>query len=630
MILKLVSLTGVLFLCLASPGQARAADGDTLIVDVAHESVVLGELRHVRVFLPPDYRRHEKRYPVVYWFHGWGERYNAPGEAGSYDEGTAYGGDTIAAFVRTHDLIVVKPDGYNPRRPDEKYPRPYNVSPVETHRQFALYFPELVDFADRAFRTIPDRDHRGTSGWSMGGFMSFWVAGMYPQLVSSASSFMGSDEFFVGPKGMSVEYRHTDMRDNYAGVRTRLVTGTRDFIRFYHHRMDPIWRYTNPNYETEEFDADHSTPGIAKTLDFHMRAFADPLPKPEVWNHIDAYPAFLVWDWEVVSQRRQPGFTVIEEASRRGFRIAMREHLPDGPLMSGIKLWIATGRYYPPGSKQIVTVVRLRDGETTRSEVTADELGRIQLDLDGDAYQVGIGPEGQLALSGLRVEGDTWATAGQTVRASARFWNTGGARTEPARLTWDSPNPGVTFESSVAEVPALNPGAYSDVPVTFRVGDPERRIVKLVASGGGNPLPVEVPLYPAAAPAERFVVADGGAYPVFEHAVEKQRTDLGQGNGNEQASAGETIVILLPDGNAWRPAELISNDRCIDLSARISDNWSDYDHVGSSVKFSLGRIAADCQPGYKIKALAYIVKPDKPNHHEEFWSVEFPIGQPAR
>ena len=88
-------------------------------------------------------------------------------------------------------------------------------------------------YIDAHYRTIADREHRATAGLSLGGFMSFWVAGKYPHLVGSASSFMSSSEFFVGPRGFPVEYRDDEMHNNYEGVRTRLVVGTEDFIRFY-------------------------------------------------------------------------------------------------------------------------------------------------------------------------------------------------------------------------------------------------------------------------------------------------------------------------------------------------------------------------------------------------------------
>src|SRR6266513_4557748 len=181
------------------------------ILDCSHESQVLGngqpEQRLFRVFLPPDYvqatdaQGNPRRYPVVYFFHGYGERYNKTSpEVGNYDTGyTRDGTDTLANYVgMRRDLIVVKWDGVNPGTGDSL--RPYNIGPVETHRQFPLYFPELVRHIDANFRTLADREHRGVSGISMGGFMSFWVSGKYPHLVGSASSFMPSTEFFAGPR----------------------------------------------------------------------------------------------------------------------------------------------------------------------------------------------------------------------------------------------------------------------------------------------------------------------------------------------------------------------------------------------------------------------------------------------
>ena len=137
----------------------------------------------------------------------------------------------------------------------------------------------------------------------------------------------------MGPRDFPVEYRHDDMYGNYEGVRTRLVTGSRDFIQFYHRQMNAIWKFARDWHETEDFDSDHGTPGMAKTLEFHMNAFAHPLPRPAVWSHADVYPNFTVWGWEVASDRKQPGFTTLENVSATGFRSAVREWLPDGATL---------------------------------------------------------------------------------------------------------------------------------------------------------------------------------------------------------------------------------------------------------------------------------------------------------
>jgi hypothetical protein len=626
-------LFAALFLLLASTASAAEA----LIQDRTHDSQVFGETRNYRIFLPPDYATSGKRYPVIYWFHGYSERHNKPVDNPkdrNYDVGSDYGGDTIAAYVSSHDVIVVKWDGYNPRTPDEKYPRPYNISPVETRRQFPLYFPELVDFIDANYRTVADREHRATAGLSMGGFMSFWVSGKYPDMVSSASNFMGSSEFFVGPLGFPAEYRHDEFADNYDGVRTRLVTGTKDFIRFYHMQMIAAWKYLRPWFETEEFDFDHGTPGIAKDFDFHMQAFADPLPKPTAWTHADVYPNFTIWGWNVVSNRRQPGITRLESVSKTGFRSAVREWLPSGNTMPQVQLTLVTApRLFGQLKPYTVTMVRLRDGQTRRITVKADIEGRLRFKLDGDDYEVGITgaqPEAIVALTGYHLESGTWATAGQPVKVSARFVNKGTAASKPLTLRWETPNPLVQIDTPGATLKPLMPGAAVEVPLAFTVKDNARMALKLFAADAVHRLPLEIPLFPAATPAADFQIADGRALTVYQHAVETKIELVGDGNGDGRANPGERIGIALPDGEGVRLAELFTNDRCVDNATRVSDMWSAYDHVGASVKYSLPLIRASCPPGHIVQFLARVQLPDKPNHRVKYAVVQFAVNAAAR
>jgi hypothetical protein len=619
-------------LLLACALAARA--GEPLILDEAHESQVLHETRHYRIFLPPDYATSGKRYPVIYWFHGWSERYNKPvarDPGRNYDQGDGgvYGGDTIGRFVGSHDVIVVKWDGYNPRTPDEAYPRPYNISPVETDRQFPLYFPELVAYIDAHYRTHADRDHRATAGLSMGGFMSFWVAGKYPHLVGSSSNFMGSPEFLVGPRGFPVEYRHDEMHNNYDGVRTRLVMGTRDFIRFYHARMNATWKYTRPFHETAEFDADHGTPHMGETLAFHMHAFANPLPRPDVWSHIDVYPSFPIWGWEVTSDRTQPGLTMLENVSRCGFRSSVREWLPAGRLLPGVKLRITSDRLYRPNEAQAVTIIRTRDGDVRRVTERADAEGRLHFELDGDTYQVGVGAGPALALGDFTVANARWATDGKPVSVRVRVWNQGTVASSPMTLRWETSNPGVTIAAPAQALPAVPAGKSVETSVGFTVDDPAREIVKLFAIVGRERLPLEIPTFPEAKPAPDFRIADGKEFTVFAGGTKRVALMLGKGNGDGQANPGEKVVVLVPDDNTWRAAELFTNDACIDLRERVSDVWSDYDHVGASAKYSLAMIQAGCPAGHVVRMMGRVQWPHAPDHHVEYFTVEFPLAAPG-
>src|SRR6266498_4981576 len=97
--------------------------GDVTIIDSRHYSNVFGEIRNYRIFLPAGYfDNSQKRYPVIYFLHGWSQRYFGDGGQAyaSFEKGEDNNGDNIANFVATHDVIVVKSDGYN-RSPDEKY-----------------------------------------------------------------------------------------------------------------------------------------------------------------------------------------------------------------------------------------------------------------------------------------------------------------------------------------------------------------------------------------------------------------------------------------------------------------------------------------------------------------------------
>jgi hypothetical protein len=115
-------------------------------------------------------------------------------------------------------------------------------------------------------------------------------------------------------------------------------------------------------------------------------------------------------------------------------------------------------------------------------------------------------------------------------------------------------------------------------------------------------------------------------YASFQHATEKIQLTLGDGNGDGKANAGERIAILLPEDDVYRAAELFTNDACVDNTLRAFDDWSKYDNVGASAKYSLPLIKADCPAGHVIHALARVVLPDKPNHIVRYAAIEFPIS----
>jgi hypothetical protein len=260
---------------------------------------------------------------------------------------------------------------------------------------------------------------------------------------------------------------------------------------------------------------------MAKTLAFHMDAFANPLPRPEIWSHADVYPNFTVWGWTVETDRTRPGFTSLENVSRTGFRSSVRDWLPSGKILRAVHVKITTEPLYRKNARVLVTIIRLHDNSIHRDHLFADPGGRLHFELDGDEYQVRIGSSLVQRSIGTRP-------------------------IAPAYTTTD------------------------------------------------------------------FQIADRRSFQVFRHAIDKQTETLGEGNGDGKANHGEQIVILLPDGGAFRAAELFSDSDCIDLTNRVSDSWEKYDWVGASAKYTVAKI--NCGPGRVINLKARVLIPNKPNH----------------
>jgi hypothetical protein len=470
----------------------------------------------------------------------------------------------IAGYAASHDVIVVE------------------AGPLETTGEFPMYFPELVAEVDRALRTIPDRDHRGVAGVAAGGFLALWTAGKFPDLVAGASSLNPYAEATVGPVDFPAECGAEDGAYNYDGVRTL-----------------PLAQST------------------AEMLAFHSGVFAAPQPKPAVWSHADVYPNFSVWGWQVESERRQPGFTLLENVSAKGFRSVVREWLPGGAALPAVKLsLVSPSKMYPPGSAQIVTYIRMRDRKLRRATQKADPQGRLTFDLDGGEYEVGVSPEPILTVSGYEMVDAAWATAGKPVNIKVKFWNKGGARSASSAVKWESATGGVRFANSTSRIFALAPGESASIPITFTAEKPGT--VRLVAVEGAGRMPLDVPVYPEARPATLFQIADGTAPEIWQHGTQHAVATLGEGNGDGHAAPGESFALLFPDGEYLRPAEVFTNDACVDTSVRASDALGEH----ASVKYSLPSIRKDCEPGHVTRVLARVVVPGE---GARYWAVEFPV-----
>jgi S-formylglutathione hydrolase FrmB len=144
--------------------------------------------RDVFVYLPPSYAREpNRRYPVVYFLHG----YTATAQAYVKFVDLPPAADAaIAAGGR--EMIIVLPDAFT------KWSGSMYSNSVTTGDWESYVAHDLVAYVDSHYRTIATRESRGLSGHSMGGYGT-WRIGMKRPDVFGALYAMSSCCLLIDP-----------------------------------------------------------------------------------------------------------------------------------------------------------------------------------------------------------------------------------------------------------------------------------------------------------------------------------------------------------------------------------------------------------------------------------------------
>lgn len=138
--------------------------------------------RRAFVYTPPGYDQDsEKRYPVLYLQHGFGENeygWSVQGHAGLIM-------DNLIAEQKTRSFIIVMTYGMtNETRPGGL--RDFNIQPFQT-----VLCNELIPYIDAHFRTLADQPNRAMAGLSMGGMETKIITLSRPDLFSHIGLFSG-------------------------------------------------------------------------------------------------------------------------------------------------------------------------------------------------------------------------------------------------------------------------------------------------------------------------------------------------------------------------------------------------------------------------------------------------------
>lgn len=361
--------------------------------DKTHFSKVFKRDKTYRLYLPENYSQSGKRYPVIYFFHGWGGRYFK-------DDNAKLEYHKIKKLVDKYKVILVMWDGSMV----ESEPRPYNVGNHEHVRfreQMKDYFPELVSHIDSTYRTIPNRTSRGIIGYSMGGFTSFFLSGKYPDMISAAVNMTGSAEFFIGYPENHTLYPLRYTFANLSDVQIRFHNSSEGELCFLNREVNKgaLWN-GNLNYEYWEFEGGHKVdnPGetivFEKAMNFVVSAFQHPQEKRASWSHYDLYSNFEVWDYSVKSNKNKPGFIFLRNVSPQGFGFYTCRWLPEGAPLKEVNASLTTAPVYDRNAKYQIKKYDRRSGTIINDTVVSDSLGQLNFELPGTGCELGIYKKG--------------------------------------------------------------------------------------------------------------------------------------------------------------------------------------------------------------------------------------------
>ena len=604
--------------------------------DITHYSQVFGKQKTYRLYLPNNYKLSGKKYPVIYFFHGWGGRYYK-------DDSAKLAYDKLGELVNKYQVILVMWDG----NMDESEPRPYNIgnhNDVKFDIQMKDYFPELVTCIDSTYRTFTDRNHRGIIGFSMGGIMSFYIAGKYPDRVSAAVNMVGSPEFFIGlPKNHTlyqVRYTFDNLRDVGLLFHNRdscQMTGLNDEVN-----QGAIWSGLK-NYEYHKLKGGHKVddPGETKVFESAIRfvtnQFEKPAPLNPNWSHYDLCPDFSLWGYSVKSNKAEPGFLFLRHVDANGFGFYTKKWLPAGPELKNIKAEISTAPVYKPNVVYQIRIYNQKDKHLATTETSADKNGRLHLQLTGEGFEIGISKKGQqvsfAALGYQLPKNQKFLRASVQDELSVNIFKQGGTNRDNTKLS-------VTLSCADSSVIVSTPKQE----ISFQEGEDifQTKPIKIYtdktppSDGSTEMLRIQVgmdynslhfndffllPVFYDVPYFTNIQVDDGRQ--IAKNEIEKNANQTaadsihGIGNGDGMVTAGEQIM-LYENGHRLRlytddPYVIAGDEKLVDEV--LPAVWPDGYTLSSVVK-----IADNCPVGHEIEFMAhYETKTFMPIHRIVKW-----------
>lgn len=150
------------------------------------------------VILPAGYGKDvQQKYPVLYLLHGHGNR---------YDSWIKLIKPQLPQIASETGIIMVCPDGESSW---------YWDSPINPQSRFETYVSsELTGYMDKNYNTIPTRQGRAVTGYSMGGHGGLWLGLQHPDIFGACGSMSGGVDIRPFPGSWNMKDQLGDYSKN--------------------------------------------------------------------------------------------------------------------------------------------------------------------------------------------------------------------------------------------------------------------------------------------------------------------------------------------------------------------------------------------------------------------------------
>jgi S-formylglutathione hydrolase FrmB len=207
---------------------------------------------------PDNYDITVNRFPTVYLLHGY---------SGNYSNWIVKVPE-LKDYADRYQTLIVCPDG--------AFSSWYFDSPVDTAYRYETYIAtEVVDYVDKNYRTIADKDHRAITGLSMGGHGALFLGLRHAGIFGAAGSLSGGVDLMESKNRFDVSKRIGDtlmhakewhdltvinLIENYTGTGLKIIfdCGTRDIFIDGNRRLHQKMLQLNIPHDYTERPGEHN------------------------------------------------------------------------------------------------------------------------------------------------------------------------------------------------------------------------------------------------------------------------------------------------------------------------------------------------------------------------------------